>query len=97
MIRSLSLSAAALAAALSPAKPLAIVAGVAMAALLVALLLPLLPLFPVRSPAAVRVKPAMAGQTVASLRALARRRGIRSIAGVPVASCRRAALLSALG
>lgn len=43
--------------------------------------------------AAVRL---FSSQTVASLRAVARRRGIRSVAGVPVAQCRKAALLAAL-
>ena len=73
---------------------------IATVALAVVLLLPLLPLLaePVRpQPVAV---PAAAGplhrQTVASLRALARRRGVRTVAGVPVVRCRKAALLAAL-
>lgn len=74
-------------------------AAAAVLLLLLLALLPVLPLLPpatVPAPAPQPIRPTATGPTVASLRAIARRRGLRSAGGRPIASARRANLLAAL-
>ncbi len=78
-------------------RTLATMAAAAAVLLAVLVLVPLAPLLPLpEAPVAAIPAASTPTGTVASLRALARRRGLRSAGGRPIASARRADLLAAL-